>query len=186
MSWAFFYSRLVSISGGKIPGYFSPEMNVEEMYLASSRKKVFLKCYLFYIRLFPLISSQSSVVQTVTASFNTELQHSKSLQICADGHWGLSDPMSSGSGNLMDLWKAVKFWFEGTIIIGVFWHVMAPLADPRRDLRPVMPCTSLWGQMTVGVRSSSVRISEAMYLVLSALYTYCFGGKEIKSLDGKP
>lgn len=37
VSWAFSYSRLVSISGGEITGYFSPEMSVEEMYLASSR-----------------------------------------------------------------------------------------------------------------------------------------------------
>lgn len=60
---------------------------MEEMYLASSRNKVGLKCYLFYIGLFPLISSQSSVVQTVTASVNTELQHSESFQIWADGHF---------------------------------------------------------------------------------------------------
>lgn len=56
------------------------------MYLACSRNKVFLKCYLFYMGLFPLISSQSSVVQTVTTSVNAELQDLKSLQIWADGH----------------------------------------------------------------------------------------------------
>lgn len=64
-------------------------MSVEEMYLASSRNKVLLKLYLFfflYIRLFPLIYSQLSVVQTVVVSMNTELQHSKSLQIWVDKH----------------------------------------------------------------------------------------------------
>ena len=176
MNWAFAYSSVVSISGGKIPEYFSPEMSVEEMYLTSSKNKVFLKCYLFRTRLFPLISSQSSVVQTVTASVNTELQHSKTLQMWTDGHpkcfqiqWVLV---------LIILGICEKpFWFEGTFLYGFLKSYGCSSRSQQRSVRSCAMYPSVGSDHSRCGVFISKRVSEAMYFVLSKSYTYHFGGE---------
>lgn len=148
-------------------------MSVKEMYFTSSRNKVVLKCYFFYVELFPLIS-QFFVVQTVTASACDWVATFKiSLNLGRWTCWGLSDRIHSSFGNLRDLWKAVLIWKAN--YYGVFWRVMTALADPSRDLCPAVSCISLQGQGIVDARSSSVR--ECLEQCTSVSFAYYSGGE---------